>query len=358
MNPVKLKYILPFFLLVQIVFLQIIVFYPEWMEQNYSTGLYPSISYISRTFLGPVPFSIGDCLYILLTFFILKWFWDKRKSWTLHWKKNILTILSFFSVFYFLFHTLWAFNYYRQPLFEKMEIQRDYTDADLLNFTKALIVKTNSIHSKLTPNDSLMVKFPYSQNQVFHKNLNGYKNLAKEYNYFSFNHMSSKKSLISLPLSYMGFSGYLNPFTNEAQVNDLIPMYNFPTTACHEMAHQMGYGSESECNFIGFMASIKNDDLYFQYSGYSFALRYCLGNWKTRNNIVFDQLLKTVHPGILKNYQESDDFQTQYQTPIEVGFHAFYDNFLRLNQQKDGMESYSKFVNLLVNYYHKKNNQF
>jgi hypothetical protein len=28
-------------------------------------------------------------------------------------------------------------------------------------------------------------------------------------------------------------------------------------TANHEMAHQMGYASESECNFIGFLASVK-----------------------------------------------------------------------------------------------------
>jgi hypothetical protein len=42
-------------------------------------------------------------------------------------------------------------------------------------------------------------------------------------------------------------------------------------TANHEMAHQMGYASESECNFIGFLASVKNDNLHIQYSGYSMA---------------------------------------------------------------------------------------
>lgn len=354
MNPVKPKYILPLFLLVQIIFLQIIPFYPEWIEQNYSNGIYQSITAFSRMIFGLIPFSIGDCLYLLLILFILNWFWNKRKSWKLQWKNNVLTILSFFSVFYFLFHTLWAFNYYRQPLFEKMAIQREYTDADLLKFTKALIIQTNSIQRQLTQNDSLKVKFPYTQNQVFKMNLNGYKNLSKKYNYFSFTHLSTKKSLLSLPLSYMGFSGYLNPFTNEAQVNDLVPMYNFPTTTCHEMAHQMGYASESECNFIGFMASIKNEDLYFQYSGYSFALRYCLSNWKIRNEKIFKELLKSVHQGILRNYEESDNFRKQYKSPIENGFHIFYDNFLKLNQQKDGMESYSKFVNLMVNYYKNK----
>jgi hypothetical protein len=44
---------------------------------------------------------------------------------------------------------------------------------------------------------------------------------------------------MSLPLTYMGFSGYLNPFTNEAQVNYLGPcILSQPQLA--EMAHQLG----------------------------------------------------------------------------------------------------------------------
>lgn len=309
---------------------------------------------MARIVLGKIPFSIGDCLYFILILLFGKWIWKKRKSWSLEWKKNLVTVLSFLSLFYFFFHILWAFNYYREPLFEKMNIKRDYTEVDLLNFTKKLIEKTNYIQSQITKNDSLKVAFPYTQNQIFEMNQNGYKNLSREYDFFTYSNISVKKSLFSVPLTYMGFGGYLNPFTNEAQVNYLGPMYSFPMTTNHEMAHQMGYASESECNFIGFLASIKNDNLYVKYSGYSMALRYCLGNWQFRNEKVFKQLLKTVHPGILKNYQESEDFWREYQTPIETGFHAFYDNFLKLNQQKDGLDSYSKYVNLLVNYYKNK----
>lgn len=262
--------------------------------------------------------------------------------------------MSCFSIFYFLFHALWALNYYREPLFEKMQIKKEYTDVELITFTKKLITKTNTIHSQITKNDSLKVIFPYTEAAVFTMNLNGYKNLAKEHDYFTFTNLSTKKSLISLPLSYMGFSGYLNPFTNEAQVNSLIPLYGFPTTVNHEMAHQMGYASESECNFIGFMASIKNDNLYFKYSGYSFALSYCLSSIRMHDEATFKELLKKVHPGILKNYKESDLFWSEYQSPIEKGFHLFYDNFLKINQQKEGINSYSKFVDLMVNYYAKR----
>jgi hypothetical protein len=350
---VKRKYILPIFLLAQIIVLQIIPYYPENVERFYSNGMYPTLSKYSRIAFGRIPFSLGDFVYFILILSILLWFWNKRKNWKSEWKNNFLSLLSFMSVFYFLFHLLWALNYYREPLFEKMDIKKEYSDADLLNFTKKLIKKTNTIQSQLTKNDSSKVVFPYSQDQVFEMNLNGYKNLATLYDYFNYTNLSTKKSLYSLPLTYMGFSGYLNPFTNEAQVNYLGPMYTFPMTANHEMAHQMGYASESECNFIGFLASVKNDNLYVQYSGYSLALRYCLGNWQARDEKIQKQLLTTIHPGILENYKESEDFWKDYQTPIETGFHIFYDNFLKMNKQKDGLESYNKYVNLMVNYYKK-----
>lgn len=351
----RTKYILSILLFVQVVLLQVLPYFSLQVELYYSNGFYPIVSQFLRLTIGRIPFSFGDLMYIILIGFILKWLWNQRKSWKLKWKSNILSLLSFVSVFYFLFHSLWALNYYRQPLFEKMEIKKDYSDADLLAFTKKLIIKTNAIQKQLAKNDSLKVSFPYSQNQVFKMNLNGYKKLAKEHSYFTYTHLSIKKSMISLPLTYMGFGGYLNPFTNEAQVNYLGPMYSFPMTANHEMAHQMGYASESECNFIGFLASVKNDNLYIQYSGYSMALRYCLSNWQAKDETVFKQLLKTVHPGILKNYKESEHFWKQYDTIIDKGFHAFYDQFLKVNQQKDGMEGYSKFVNLMVNYYKEKN---
>jgi len=349
------KHILPVLLLVQIIILKIVSFFPKWIERVYSNGLYVYISHFSRKSFGWIPFSIGDVIYFIVGFFIIRWifrkFKNKKQGKKQTWKTISLEILSFLSVFYFLFHLLWATNYHRVPLFDKLHIEKEYSDADLLVFTKKLIVKTNEIHSKIVKNDSLKVIFPYSQEQVFEDNVKGYLNLSKQYPFFKYENISVKKSLMSLPLTYMGFAGYLNPFTNEAQVNDMVPMPNFPTTAAHEMAHQLGYASESEANFIGYLASIKNDDLYYQYSGYSFALKYCLRNWKIRDEKVLKELLTTIHPGILKNYDDSQKFWEQYETFIETGFKIFYDNFLKLNQQKDGLDSYSKFVDLMVNYY-------
>ena len=347
----KSNYFLPLFLVIQILFLQIIAYFPATVERYYSTGLFPYLSQFSRMALGTIPFSVGDCLYFILIVLLVRWFWISRKSWKTNWKNNSLQLIGFVSVFYFFFHFFWALNYYRQPLFEKLKIEKEYSDADLLAFTQQLILKTNAVQLQLTNNDSLAVVFPYTSEQEWDKNIVGYQNLAKHHPFFEYQGLSVKNSLFSVPLTYMGFGGYLNPFTNEAQVNYLLPRYSSPMTSCHEMAHQIGFASESECNFIGFLATIQNDDLYFKYSGYSFALRYCLYNWQARDEIVFKKLLKTVHPGILKNYKESDDFWDQYESFIDKGFHVFYDNFLKINQQIEGINSYSKFVDLMVNYY-------
>ncbi|KAF2340711.1 DUF3810 domain-containing protein [Flavobacterium tistrianum] len=347
----KSKYILPLFLIVQIIFYKILVYFPDFVEGFYSKNLYIRISHLSRTVLGKIPFSVGDFFYGLLIISIISWFWRIRKTWKTDWKDHLLKIAGKISIYYFLFHLLWAFNYYREPLSQKMNIKREYNDVDLLAFTKKLIVKTNEIQFKIAKNKNEKIQLPYSQEEVFKMNLNGYHNLSQEHPYFKYNTLSIKKSLFSLPLTYMGFGGYLNPFTNEAQVNDLLPMYSFPLTASHEMAHQIGYASENECNFIGVLASVKNDNLYFQYSGYSFTLRYCLGIWKFKNEKVFEVLKKQVNPGILKNYQESQDFWKKYDTFIDEGFHFLYDNFLKSNNQKDGMESYSRFIDLTINYY-------
>ncbi len=334
-------------------FLKIIAFFPEVVERFYSNGLYVFISKISRTVLGKIPFSIGDVLYGIIVVYILIQIFKNRKTWKLNWKDNLLKVASFISVAYFMFHLLWAFNYYRVPLFEKMNIERDYSDADLYVFTEKLIVKTNTIQYQITKNRNLKVTNLYSQDSIFEMSQNGYDNLGNQYSFFNYKIPSRKKSLFSLPLTYMGFGGYLNPFTNEAQVNYKLPMVSFPNVICHEMAHQIGYASESECNFIGFLAGIKNDDLYFQYSAYSNALHYCLATIAMKNETKFNELKVKVkvNPGILANYKENELFWKQYDTFIDKGFHAFYDKFLKMNQQKDGMESYSKFVDLLVNYY-------
>ena len=86
----------------------------------------------------------------------------------------------------------------------------------------------------------------------------------------------------------MGFNWYLHPLTNEAQVNTQIIQYKIPTTASHDIGHQLGFATENEANFISCFATMNHPDPCFQYSGFTFALRYFLTELSLRDRIKAD----------------------------------------------------------------------
>ena len=325
--------------------------YPEFIETYYSNGMYPYISKIFRFVLGWLPFSFGDLVYAFAIVYIIRWLiknFKRIKTDTRNW---FIDVFSAVSMLYFAFHLFWGINYYRIPLYKSLGLKSDYTTEQLVDVAEKLIVISNKIHSEIIKNDSLPVAIPYSKSEILKLVPLGYNNLEKHYPHLEYYPKSIKKSLFSLPLTYMGFSGYLNPLTNESQVDALIPVYIFPTTASHEIAHQLGYAAENEANFIGCLAAINHDDIYFKYSGYTFALRFCLNEIYRRDETLFDTLSETVNKGILKNYKEMRLFWENYKNPAEPLFKITYSSYLKANKQDKGMESYSYVVSLMVNYF-------
>lgn len=345
------KLIITLTLILQILLIKVLANFPEFVEKYYSHGLYQGTSKGMRFVFGWVPFSVGDIFYTIAGIFIMRWLYKNRKRLRKDTKNYILDILSAVSIGYFAFHILWAFNYFRLPLHQSLDIENDYTTEQLVNFTEDLIFKTNVIHGIIEKNDTTMVIMPYTKRELINLAPNGYVQLAKEYPHLAYSPSSLKRSLYSLPLTYMGFSGYLNPFTNEAQIDGLIPTYKYPTTTSHEIAHQLGYAAENEANFIGAMAAMKHENIYFNYSGYSFALRHCLNDIYRRDPIKYEELIMKVNIGVLKNYEETRLFWQSYENVSETFFKNTYSGFLIANNQKGGIESYSYIVALLVNYF-------
>ncbi|WP_282135460.1 DUF3810 domain-containing protein [Seonamhaeicola maritimus] len=324
---------------------------PEFVESFYSNGLYIYISKIFRYVLGWLPFSFGDLIYAFGIIYLLRWLIKNRMRLLKDTRKWFIDAFSAVAVLYFAFHLLWGLNYYRVPLHKSLNLKHDYSTEQLIEVTKKLIDTSNKLHSKLSVNDSIKVDLPFSKKDIFKLTTNGYDNLKTVFPHLEYQPKSIKKSLFSYPLTYMGFSGYLNPLTNEAQVDGLIPTIKFPTTSAHEIAHQLGYAAENEANFIGCLASIHNDDVYFKYCGYTFALKYCLNEIYKRDEALFEEIVETVNKGILENYKEVREFWEAHKNPIEPFFKLFYGGYLKANHQTKGMKSYSYVVALLVNYF-------
>ena len=150
-----------YFLIIQIILIKVLSFFPDFVERFYSNGLYLYISKINRMLLGWIPFSVGDIAYMVFILLVFRWLYQNRIGFLKNWKINGLSILSFFSIVYFLFHFLWGLNYYRIPLHEKIGIENEYTKLQLQNLTLKLIAQTNHLQLRIAKQHYKKVVFNY-----------------------------------------------------------------------------------------------------------------------------------------------------------------------------------------------------
>ncbi len=349
----KLRNTIALSLIPQIILVKWLAGHPDWVESYYSNGIYPWVSQFFRSLFGWIPFSIGEIIYTLLIVLVFRYIIRNRrkiKTKPLVFLRDNIMVLA---VFYFTFHIVWGLNYYRQPLSETLKIQEKAEYNDIRNLAAQLIHKTNRLQVIITDDSTAMVNVPYDRNEIFKRTIAGYNNLDNQMPFLEYRRPSVKKSMFSIMSSYMGIGGYLNPFTNEAQVNKKTPVFRFPVVAAHEIGHQIGYSAENETNLIGYMVTAENEDIYFQYSASAYALAYCLSALHATDEKEFERLYANINEGVKKNYRELQDFHEDYKNPFEPIFKSVFSTFLKANNQADGVQSYSRVVHLLVGYHEK-----
>lgn len=161
--------------------------------------------------------------------------------------------------------------------------------------------------------------------------------------------------------------GYYFPFSMEANYNDVMHILNIPSTMCHELAHLRGYIYEDEANFIGYLACVESDDVFFQYAGYLSVLNYLYNDvyklWKT-NPEAYEETVAMVQPvavseqvwkdNIFVSDEEWDRINGKALIDTEIidaAADVFVDTNLKVNGVSDGKISYNRVVRLLLQYY-------
>ena len=347
----KFNFLLIFLLGFQILFVQIISDYPDIIETYYSNGVYPNVSKLFRMTLGWIPFSFGDVLIPILLFFGVRFFYGLIRNRCMNLKQKMVQAFAVISIFYTCFYWFWGFNYFREPLSKNLGLhQTKYTTSQLIQVTKTIAQQLDSIHFKISKNDTLVIESPYTVKELYQMSFVAYENLSKNFPQLVYEYPSVKSSLLSTLQSYNGTSGYLNPFTGEAQVNDKIPKTGYPTTICHEIAHQIGFAAENEANFIGYIAALAHEDPYFKYAAYRMAFAYLISEVKKHNYNRYKEIILETNKGVLKDYTNSVDFWNQYQNPIEPLIKKGYNSYLKANKQAEGIQSYHYVVDLIIAY--------
>jgi len=333
--------------IITILFIKLLALSPALPETVYARHIYPVIAVINRWLAQWFPFSIGDVIY----FWGIAYFIYQLIQLVIHLKKpgKYLENLSVFLLkTIWIFYLSWGINYYRKPLAEILHLnEKKYTMSQLLEVTDSIINRSNRLQLQLEKTDTLPVHIPYGLEHILQLTPDGYRAI-ENITGISYKVPCIKTSLFSRQISYMHVSGYLNPFTGEAQINKFYPKVFLPDIASHEVAHQLGFAPENEANFLGYLAATHHPDPYFRYSGNIDALYYLLIELKKADKDLFKKYVQKINKGTLKNFKEANEFTRRYRSPVD--FSTGYDAYLKLNNQKSGIHSYNEMVSLLISY--------
>lgn len=340
----KRKFILPFLFLLLLGVVSWIKKFPDAVLALYTKKTYPYLYFARSWFFDRIPFSVGDILYafaiVLILRSILLFRWRKRKQY-------VFGIFNTAMVVWIWFQLSWGLNYHATQLFDPAS---QYSEEQLQQITAYFAEQVNQLHSVIETDQEKPIELPYSTDELIAQ-------IVNEKHDHSIRG-KAKVSLFSLPLTYMGFSGYLNPFTLEAQINGNIPSLSMPITIAHEMAHQQGYAAEQEANFIAFMRIYQHHDPAIRYAAHLFAFRYCYSElyraFPEKARCIRDEL----RPGIIANIRITSQFWKAYKNPLEPFFKKSYDRYLKANDQKKGIQSYSQVVALLISSFNAENKAF
>jgi hypothetical protein len=332
--------------------------YPGWVERNYSLAVYPLLAKIQRVLFGWIPFSVGDLFYAFLIIVLLyKMFRFTRtlvrkqmnRKYFIGALQQGIFMLLFFYVFFNLF---WGLNYNRLGIAWQLKLDvKKYSTADLDTLTNALQHRLNDCANFVTnaQRDSFNKK-----KTLFNSSVDAYRDAAQEFSFLSYSSASIKPSMYSYLGNYLGFQGYYNPFSGEAQVNTTVPKFLEPYVTTHEIAHQLGYGKENEANFVGYLACRRFKENAFRYSAYLDLYNYAIGELRARGDTsLVNAYQAKAHPQVIKDQKEFRDFYRRYRNPVEPIIMWGYGQFLKSNNQPAGKRTYNEVVAWMIAYYKK-----
>lgn len=177
-----------------------------------------------------------------------------------------------------------------------------------------------------------------------------------DFKYFNDSKFFSKQDML----------GYYFPYSMEANVNRLMYSTNFPHSICHELSHLKGYLLEDEANFIGYLACMESGDDLFEYSAILSVLGYIDNDFFDSLGRDFDKYFQ--HPVISDMVLADDIFLTDEvrrmvddsgildSETVKEASNTFTDTVLTTNGVSDGIKSYSRVVQLLLDYYSQPEN--
>lgn len=312
-------------------------------ESIYSNTIFPFISLILNLFNDIFYFSLTEILIIIFILLFISLpvitiiYCKKNKNGFIKIISNIIKIyFSFFSFLIIWFYLVWGFNYFRKPLYVK-NTGKEIMNNKFNNYLKIIINKSNKLYTKN----------PYSLNElnlIINNEINKFEKFkkiktAKKIKFFKTKILEKTNTL-----------GFISPFLLESHISCELLDGEKPSVITHEKSHLYGIADETEANYSAFIICIKSDNKYLQYSGYFDVLYYFLIEYKKRNSAEdYKKIYDTIRPEIKEEFKKQKERFLKNKNVISKLSAKFYNIYLKINKIKDGNQSYSKVVDMIIN---------
>lgn len=334
---------------IQFIVFKIITSNEEWVEYYYSRGFFRIVTRFLRLISGWTSVSLGLILVYFLSAFLIylivkSIFRIRRKGVSL--RQIAINFLAYLSPIYLFFMLTWGLAYHKKPLEKILNIStKNIKNQEVIELCKELIDSVNVSRERISESKLKETTFE----KVFELAPVGYENLEARYSFLNYKTPSIKKASGSNLLAYLSTSGvYMFP-SGEANVNTNNMIYDAPYVTTHEMAHQLGFASEEEANYLAYLACKNNPHAIFQYSAYYGTVFRALNKvWEidsTYSKTLFDKL----SPAVKADREKERQVWKKFRNPIQVYVVSpFYDLFLKSNGQEQGSRSYDLVIDLMV----------
>jgi len=329
--------------------------HPQATENVYSRRIYPVISQVWGTLFRFFPFSVAEILLYaaalflagLIGYTVVKLIVSPHRAYRL--ARVLVSLAMAASIIYSFFIGMWALNYHRMPLADRLGWDtRPSSAQELADLCEELILRANALRVTLPEDENGVVAPAYTKKEILRMVPGAYVNLSDQIEWMGGAYGPPKPVLASTKMCYTEITGIFSPFTIESNVNVAIPYPLLGSTAAHEAAHQRGFAREDEANFIAFLACRASGDAYMEYSGVLLAAIHSMNALYGVDQDAHSTLYNLYCDGIRRDMWARSAFWDQFKGPVAETATQVNNTYLQSNKQEDGVKSYGRMVDLLL----------
>jgi hypothetical protein len=320
------------------------------VESIYSRGAYPRIVASLSTIAAVAPFATAEPLLLAAVLLTLAWVVrGLRKTRERRWRLAGLRCLGLVAWLYLSFLIVWGLNYERRPLAASAGLDvRSPRVQELADVASALVEGANRLRAGVGEDVAGVFRADGGLRGVLTRAPAGLAHAAAACPSLSGFAPPPKAPWASGLLSLLGISGIYSPFTAEPLVDAEIPDSDLPFAASHEMAHGLGFAREDEANYIASLACRLHPDADFRYSGTVIASAYVLSALVDVDPTSAERLRAARSVPVQRDLAALAAWSARHEGRVSRASRRVNDAYLRSNGQREGIDSYGRFVDLLV----------